>query len=242
MNKRIISCISLLLLGSCAVPQLQEEPYSRAGAGSSLVGVSSGWALYDAKVSVKGRSGSLEREVGDDTTTLTPQYGGALKYSYFVTDNLSLGGIVELRSFEPDPVMPLSAELVADSFETFHLLGSSRWFFDPMGASRRWRPFIGLDVSYVPDVDLGQVEVNYPGGIPSERVRAKGSAYWSIAPVAGMSYQLVDGMTLDFGAFYEMPLTASEAEVQFQNLGGAEADVRVEPEGLIGFMGVSWQL
>ena len=49
--------------------------------------------------------------VGEDNTDLTPRYGLGLRYAYMMTDQLELGGILELRSFEPDPVAPLSAKL-----------------------------------------------------------------------------------------------------------------------------------
>ena len=112
--------------------------------------------------------------------------------------------------------------------------------FDPTGPGKRWRPFVGIDLGYVPDVDLGDVRVNYPGGIPSETVSATGSAYFTIAPVVGASFLWSDSITVDMGAFYEWPLGESEESVRFENLGGAEADVRVEPEGLIVAAGVTW--
>ena len=245
--RQSLSAALLLALSSCTATELLEhDPWAETGAGHHLVGTSTGWAWYKATVSAKGKDGALAPggtpEVGEDDTDLEPNWGGALKYHYFLTDHLALGGIVELRSFDPDPVSPLSAELEPEDFQTIHLLASSRWFFDPIRGGKRWKPFLGLDLGFIPSVDLGQVTVKYQGGIPDETVEAEGSSYWTIAPVGGFSYWLAPGMTLDIGAFYEWPLTASEDTVRFENLGGAKADVKVEPEGWIGFVGLSWHL
>lgn len=238
---RMLALLPLALLASCTT--LEKEPWADIGKGSHQLGVSTGWAVYQADVLAEGKSGVLKGQAGKDTVDLIPRFGAALKYSYYVTDHLALGGIAELRSFDPDgPIKPLSANLSAHPFETVHLILSSRWWFDPIKQAPRFKPFVGLDVAWVPEVDLGSVTVNYPpgSGIPSEKVKAKGSDYWTIAPVVGASYLLKDWWSLDFGAFYEFPLTQSEETLTFKNLGGAQSDVFVEPQGLIGFVGFSF--
>ena len=56
----------------------------------------------------------------------------------------------------------------------------------------------------------------------------------------GLSYLLARNLSLEVGGFYEFPLSTSEESVTFANLGGATADVEVEPQGLIGFVGLTW--
>ena len=186
-----------------------------------------------------GQTGVLAGDTGTDNVGLTPRYGGALKASYFLTDNLALGGIVELRSFNPDTASPLSADLEADPFETIHWIGTSRYFFEPYGTDDRWKPFIGVDYSYIDEIDFGDVTVNYPAPFPAEDVNIVGESYTTIALVAGTSFLWQDNISVDMGAFYEWTDRASEVTLTFPNLGGATADVVTEPEGLILFMGAT---
>lgn len=231
---------SLVLLGACQTPTLQNAPWSQIGEGTKTVGFSSGWAFYEAEMSAAGQTGALAGDTGTDTVTLTPRYGGALKGQYFLADNFALGAIVELRSFDPDTASPLSADLIADPFETIHWLITSRYFFDPMGTDLRWKPFVGLDFSYIDEVDFGNVTVDYPTPFPTEKVKIKAGSYTTIAPVVGASYLWNDKATLDFGAFYEITEKAAKTTLTFPNLGGATADVLVEPEGLILFAGMTF--
>ncbi|MFT6042463.1 MAG: outer membrane protein W [Planctomycetota bacterium] len=233
------SMTALLSLGACQTPTLEHPAWSQIGKGSYTVGTSSGWAFYSADMSAAGKTGVLAGDTGTDTVGLTPRYGGALKAQYFLTDNFSLGGIVELRSFEPETASPLSAELEADPFDTIHWIGTSRYFFEPYGKDNRWKPFIGVDYSYIDEIDFGNVTVKYPAPFPSEEVNIVGESYTTIALVAGTSFLWHDNISVDMGAFYEWTDRASEVTLTFPNLGGATADVVTEPEGLIFFMGAT---
>jgi hypothetical protein len=245
----LLATLVLALSGACVTPpELEHEPWSQIGKGTTYFGASSGWAFYGADVSAKGRSGVLAPggvpDTGSDSVDLIPRYGFALKGSHFITDNIALGGIFEYRSFDPDTVQPLSAELAPAPFETMHFLLSSRYFFPPLEEHPRLKPFVGLDIGYIPDVKFDEILVTYPAatGIPRDKVSATGSEYWTIAPVVGGTFLWKDNVTIDFGTFYEFPLTESEDTVAFPNLGGSEATVRVEPEGLILFAGMSFYL
>ena len=244
----------LALLASCStlesgivhLPMHQEDfqdPWTTVQAGDTSLGFSSGWAFYGAEVEAEGTGGVLNGDVGTDDASLTPRYGGALKLNHYFTDNFSLGLIYEHRNFEVDPVSPLSATLVADPFSTDHFLLSSRYWAAPMGTQKRWRPFVGLDVGYIPEVDFGSVAVNYPASAPwpNESVNIVGSEYWTLGVVGGASYMLKPGLSLDMGAFYEWAITPGEDTLQLANPpGGGTADVEVWPGGLIVFGGLTW--
>lgn len=236
----LLGCAALFALGACQAPQLQNSPWSQIGEGTNTVGMSSGWAFYSADMSAAGTSGVLAGETGTDNVALPPVVGGALKASHFVADNIALGGIVEYRRFDPDPASPLSATLLADEFDTVHWILTSRYFFEPFGAEDRWKPFVGVDFSYIDEVDFGSVTVDYPAPFPDEDVSIKAGAYTTWAFVAGASYLWSDNMTVDFGGFYEVTDKAGETTLTFPNLGGATADVVVEPEGLILFAGLTF--
>ncbi len=239
---RLLTLAAALFPCACTAP-LEYEPWSQVGAGTASFGASTGYAFYEAEIEAEGTSGVLAPggvpETGTDTTTLTPRYGGALKASYFPVDWASLGLIYEYRSFDADPVSPLDAELQPESFVTQHFLASLRLWPDVAWASGRLKPFVGLDVGYVPGVTFEDVTVVYPGDIPSEQIDVDGDAFWTLAPVVGASYLLQDRLSLDFGAFYEFSFEPSDATLTLPNLGGATADVQVWPDGVILFVGLT---
>lgn len=248
MNSNSISKLLTILVASwcCGClsinAPLEGDPWEQFGQGTTVIGASTGWAFYQGKAKAAGTSGVLTGDTGTDTAELEPNYGGAIKMHHMVTDHIALGGIVEYRSFDPESLMPLSATLTAEDFETWHFILSSRYFFDGLGATKSWRPFLGLDLSYIPEVALGSVNVDYPAssGIPDEQINVTGSDYWAIGGVAGFSYQVYDDLAFDVGAFYEYSLNTSDASVRFNNLGGATADMALRPQGLIFFMGLTY--
>lgn len=249
MNKFYALCATALL-ASCTtlesgiqhLPGHQEslqDPWSAVKAGQTSAGFSTGWAFYGAEAEAEGTiNGNFES--GTDSTTLTPRYGGALKVNHYFTDDFSLGFIYEHRNFEADPVSPLSASLVSEPFSTNHFLLSSRYWLAPTGNQKRWRPFIGLDLGYVPEVDFGEVYVDYPSPVQDETIQIVGSSYWTLGIVGGASYMIKPGLSLDVGAFYEWAITPGEDTLILNNLGGSPVDVEVWPSGLIISGGLSW--
>lgn len=251
LTSRIASTLGLLLMASCSTLEHFSEPlsvpaWSDKAAGTKTVGASSGWAFYGAEIEAVGANGVLVDEgipdTGTDSTDLTPRYGGAIKAGYSVTDNLALGLVAEMRNFEADPIAPLTATLTAEPFNTYHILLTSRYYLTPYGDESRWRPFVGLDLGYIPGVDFGPVNVDYPAetGIPTESVDIEAGSYWSLGAVAGTSFLLRDNLSVDMGAFYEWAITPAEKRLGLPNLGGAEADLEVWPEGLLLFFGLTY--
>lgn len=237
----------VLALGLCSSCRsinapLEGPAWERFGEGATTMGVSTGWAFYEGKAKASGKSGVLTGDSGTDTATLDPNYGGAIKLHHMITDNVALGGIIEYRSFDPESLRPLTATLTAEDFETWHFIASTRYFFEGWGATRSWRPFLGVDLSYIPEVSLGNVDVDYPANtnLPNETVQVTGSDYWALGGVAGFSYMLYDDVAFDIGAFYEYALTTSDATVAFQNLGGAEAEMALRAQGLVFFVGLTY--
>ncbi|MFT7667463.1 MAG: outer membrane protein W [Planctomycetota bacterium] len=244
MSSEAKLALGLAILTSCASASYPaaKEPWSEFGEGATVIGASTGWSFYQGKVKAAGKSGVLTGDSGSDTTTLTPNYGVALKMHHMLTDKFALGAIVEYRSFSPDSLKPLSATLTAEDFETLHLILSSRYFFDAFDTASRWRPLIGLDLSYVPEVDLGDVDVAYPAStsLPNERVSIVGSEYWGLGGLAGLQYLISENTLFDIGLFYEYALSTSDATVSFQSLGGAQADMALRAQGLIFYFGLSY--
>ena len=229
------------LAHACRAPELTQDPWSAWGAGTHTLGASTGWAVYEAEVELTGTSGPLTGQNGSDPTDLEPRWGAALKYQYLLNDNFALGAIVEARTFDPDPVAPLSASIDGDDYTSLHFLLTSRYYFDGLGATKRWRPYIGLDLGYVPEVDIDATVDYSPLPVPSESITLSGDEYWTLSPLVGLQYLLSDRLSLDFGAFYDFALDSTDDTITLTNV-GSTVDGEVTPEGLIFFVGVGYAL
>ena len=126
--------------------------------GRSFVGASSGWAFVEADVDLKNGTGPLAdptfggSDVGSSTTDLDPIFGLGLKYFRYLTNNWLVGVIFEHRIFDPQSTRPLSADLDIDSFGTNHFILDARYQWDPIDNNRRLRPFVGVQLGYVPEI------------------------------------------------------------------------------------------
>lgn len=235
-----------LLCTLCACAELRSAPWSQIGEGSHTVGASTGWAFYEADVTLDDQTGDPVLGSGSAPTDLVPISGGALKYNYFVTDNFAVGFIFELRTFDPDPVAPLDSEIDADEYTSFHYLLSTRYWSDPFGDDMRFKWFGGIDLNYTPGVDLDATVIYAPGFV--ERVALSGDEFFTLNPVIGGSYLLRDNLSMEVGAFYEFPLDSSDDDLVLNipnGLGATEPnDVAgsIEPEGLIFFAGLTYYL
>jgi hypothetical protein len=226
--------------------RLDHEPWSQAGQGTHALGASTGWAVYEAQITLDDQSGSPVQGTGTSTADLPPIALGALSYSYFVTDGVSLGARFEARSFDPDPSAPLDSSIDPDEYDSYHYLLTARFWSEPLGESRRWRYFGGLDINYTAGIDFDATVIYAPGII--ERVALAGDSLLSINPVFGGSYLLADRLSLDIGAFFELPLSTSDDDLTLNvpnGLGGSEPNsvaAQVEPKGLIVFLGLTYYL
>lgn len=233
--------LSSLAFSSCAT--LQDEPWARTGAGTHTLTATTGWAFYEAEVELTAPDGSSGKDVSD----LTPNYGAGAKYQYFLTDAYCLGLMYERRSFEADPIRPLSATLHPGDFETDHFILVNRYFFDPVGDSRRWRPFLGLDLGYVPGVDMDVTAAwSDLGPFADETQAAAASSYWTLGIAGGLSYLLADNLSLEFGGFYETALNKSEDTIVYENVPGPSStvpfDAEIHSRGWITFLSLTWYL
>jgi outer membrane protein W len=230
--------------GGCSTigQPLTAEPYSEFGAGALVAGVSTGVSFNTVEAEAAGQTGVLEGRTGTDTADLENKYGGTMKLSYMATDNLQIGGALKVIHAEADPIAPLSATLSADPFDTYTFLLSSRYFFDPIGESRRWRPYVGVDLGYSLGADLGSVRVEYPDDLmlPDEFEDIKGSPYWTLGALVGISYLVTDNLSLDMAAVYDRSITSGGSTTVYDNLGGASADVALDQESYIIGIGLSY--
>lgn len=242
------AALALVCSTSCALVSqpLDGDPWERATTGAHTLGVSSGWALYEAEVELTDTSGVPDLGRGTDTADLDPVGGFGIKYQYFVHPRIALGAIVEQRTFDPEVIAPLASDIDADDYTTYHYLLSSRFFTGPLGEDERWQAFGILDLGYINNVDLDATIIYAPGFV--ERVKLEGDSYWTLGLGGGLSYQLADRFSVEFGAFYEFALDTSDDTLTLNipnGLGGTsanEVDGEVTPEGLIGFFTLTYYL
>lgn len=235
----LLACV--LGFGCASIP-LEEEPWHYSKPGTHILGAGAGYGWADFDIEIEGTGGFLDGRSGADGGDLRPKAGGALRYQYIVNDNLRLGAALEVRRVKPDKVAPLGIGAIlptfaGDRFTVYHLMFQPRWYFEPFGETRRWRMFTGIDLAWLPGVDIDG-DVVYGGGV-TEPLSFRGDDYFTLAPVVGCSYLLTDRWTFDFGALYEFPLGTSEDELPLLIV-NSQVSSEVAHEGLILFWTFSY--
>ena len=187
--------------------------------GKNLVGVSSGWAFAEATVVLENGQGGLAtppNDVGKSKTDLDPVFGLGLKYFRYMTNNFLLGAIIEHRIFDPESTRPLSADVDLDDFGTTHLVLEARYQLDPIDDANRLRPFAGVQFGFVPEVKADGVArygANAFSPAVTEEISLEGSEFFTLGFVAGASYLIQQGLTADFGVFYEYALNPTKDQL-----------------------------
>ncbi len=223
------------LLAACQTQPLAEEPFANAKPGTHVLGAGAGWGWADFDLTIEGNGGFLNGMSGADGGDLNPKLGGALRYQYIASEHIRLGAAIELRRIEPGTVAPLGIGAILPVFQgrrftTLHLIFQPRWHFDPFGETKRWQMSAGVDLGWIPKVDLDGTVV-YGGGV-FEPLKFRGDDYFTLAPVVGCSYLVSDNCTFDFGALYEFPLGESEDDLRLLIVNSTVRS-QVQHEGLL---------
>ncbi len=253
---RAVPLAALFSFTSCALIQ-EDIQFEDDFTGKNLFGVSSGWAFVEADVDLSNGTGPLAdpiiggSDVGDARSDLDPVFGLGLKYFHYITNNWVIGLIYEYRIFDPTPTSPLNAEVDIDDFGTHHFILDGRYQFNPVDKAKRLRPFVGVQLGFVPGVDADG-DVNYEPvsalGLPatSERINLDGDSFFTLGFVAGASYLIRENMTFDFGAFYEYALSPTSDQLVLDPYdvppldGPSTYDGELLERGLYLSFGVSW--
>ncbi|MEO0649126.1 MAG: hypothetical protein AAFZ65_00430 [Planctomycetota bacterium] len=218
--------------------------------GKHAIGFSSGWAIFEGDVQLTDLDGGLGFEEGQDDSSLDPVWGGALKYNYFFNENAALGAIVEVRRFDASLVQPLSSPISPEEYTSVHLLLSGRLYTDPLPFYDRMKLFGGIDLGYVPGIEL-EADVLYSPQY-TQTIELNGDEFYTIGFVAGGSWWVGDLLGMDasveLGAFYETAIDETEDTITLQipNGGGGLTPNRVAgevvPQGVIFFLGTTLYL
>ena len=264
MISRLAGPPCLLLLAclwgtSCAAISDAEALWPEDSTGTYQFGVSSGWAFVQADVELENGTGPLANPalggnpIGASTTDLEPVFGLGLRMMYFVAHNWAIGGIIEHRIFDPESTRPLNADVDIDAFGTNHFVFDLRYVADPMGKSKRWRPYVALQLGYVPEIDAdGTVSygdafsgIGFPG--VQEDITLEGDDFFTAGALVGASYLLRDGLSFDMSVFYEVALDPTEDQLVLNPVPGAPVvgtqsvyDGSLKEEGVYLSFGLSW--
>jgi len=227
--------------------------------GTYQFGISSGWAFVEADVELVNGTGPLAdpalggNPTGASTTDLDPIFGLGLRLMYFFSNNFAVGGIIEHRIFDPESTRPLNADVDIDEFGTNHFVLDFRYVADPMGKNKRWRPYAALQFGYVPELEADGT-VRYGDALAgvgftdtNERITLKGDEFFTGGVLAGASYLLRDGLSLDMSVFYEVALDPSEDDLVLDPIPGTPVlgnpsvyEGSLEEEGVYISFGLSW--
>jgi hypothetical protein len=231
-TQRAAGAVLVLTLASCQAIVHEDVSFPEDMTGRNLVGISTGWAFVEAEADLENGQGPLANpllggsDVGSSTTDLDPVFGVGIKYFKFISNNWSLGGLYEYRIFDPEPTMPLSAELDIDDFGTSHFILDARYWFDPIDQQKRLRPFASVQFGYVPEISADG-SVHYEGipslGLPAttESIKLEGDEFFTLGFVLGGSYLIQKNLSFDFAAFYEFALDPSEDTITLNPYPGA---------------------
>ena len=223
---------------SCA--SLEREPWAKTKSGEHSLTLLTGTTAYEAEIDVTAEDGPIAGLSDSAESTLDPEFGVQLEYGYFVADDFSLGAAAGARRFDPDSVELFGAGFDGDSFWTTHLYLTSRYFLPAFGDEERWRVYLGLDLGYVPAVDL-DATVDYGGGFTQD-VSYEGDAFWQVAMRAAIACLLTDRLSVELGSQYEIPLDSSDDTITLDIPGAGTSNVASEilPEGFVFFLALTY--
>ena len=248
-------CLTILLLCSCqASAPLESPPWQGNVAGAeSWSGKFGIFTVYGADSQMTVSSPQTGDVLIDETldTKMIGRGGIGGGYQRFLKDDLALLVGLEARytdaTINNPPLTKGGKEVfeVGDVLQLQATIGGRYWLPVRWGREGRLRPFVGLDLNYIPDTDFDLVaNLNDAINVDSE---FRGSAYWTLGLCLGLSYQWTDDITVHFTAFYEKGLSMAE-DVVYLAIPGVDpdfvppfpTDTSVDAEGLIGFLSVNW--
>ncbi|HPF13091.1 MAG: outer membrane beta-barrel protein [Planctomycetes bacterium] len=251
--------LSSVLGSSCASISDPEAVWPEDSTGQYQLAVSTGWAAAQADVELKNGTGPLSNPAlggnpnGASTTDLEPVFGLGVRLMYYVENNWAIGTIIEHRIFDPKTTRPLNADVDIDAFGTDHFIFDVRYVADPIGQSKRWRPYVAFQLGYVPGikadgtVDYGNAFAGIGQPNVMENISLDGDRFFTAGALVGASYLLREGLSLDFALFYEKALEPSSGKLRLNPVPGAPVvgsestyDGSLKEEGLYGTIGLSW--
>ena len=205
----------------------------------------------DSVLTVSSPSTGEDLIVAPLKTEMIGRFGIGGGYEHFIRDDIALVIGIEGRYTEPvvidSPLTKGGQDLFVpgDVLQLQGYIGGRWWLPVRWGNEGRLRPFVGLDLSYIPSTKFDVLaRLNDSIEIP---FKFSGSEYWTANLAAGLSYQWSDEVVVHFTVFHETALSASEDQTTLA-IPGVDPDLfppyptetTVDAGGWIGFLSVSW--
>jgi len=245
---RLLLVPLLLASGGCRTAAAAEdgaEPLGGPRAGDFNLALKPGlFTVYgiDGEFTVESPAKGTLTE--DDSGELVGRFGLALRGEYALREDLLLFLGADFRIYDIEDLNPISElDVAIETVDSLQYMLGARYLFPHLGSARRWRPFGELSVAYLPSVDVG-FEVDLSDfGSSNLKIDTEGEGYWVGGVAAGMAYQLTERVSAELGALYEVPLTTLDTDLSF-SIGSSEVPMfgELEPQGLIGFCGITVRL
>lgn len=238
-SSRVLALIALAALAGCR--PLVHEPWSLYPEDTAAAGVMVGWNFTEGDLSVVG-DGTSGGPIESDESSLSYEtdtvFDLGIEGDYYLTENWVFGARIEWRSNEPKafdlPFQNISYDFRGEEYVTQHFALGLRYLFDPQGPSRRFRSFLGAEVSYVPELKTG---FDVTSSLEQqERVEFEGAGRYAVGARGGMAILLTDDTTLELGALWEWSLGGHEDIVVFGDRADpSRTNFEIEPDTFVLF-------
>ncbi len=221
-------------------PPLEEAPWALYEPGTFGVGLRSGLFTFyeiDGDFTFSSVSGTGTAE---DDGDLVGRLGLAARAEYVLTENLKLHAGADYRKYDIDELNPFSDDINIEvkTVDSLQYFAAARYLFEPNPLHPRFRPFAEASVSYLPGVEV-EFEVDIPG--PNLVIDSTGDGYWVGGLAVGVEYHWTERLVAELGLTYEIPITELDVDMSFSAAGSPFPFFgEFEPEGFIGFGGVSY--
>ncbi|MCB9915265.1 MAG: hypothetical protein H6828_08960 [Planctomycetes bacterium] len=246
-------CAPLLCLACRSAPEAPRAAWEPTRAGTFGVGAKLGLATGYEVDSVVAIDDANFGEPSGVHGEMKGKFGLGLAAEYWAIDDLAVFAGAEVRLFEPD----LGSDLISfGDIDQLELFLGTRWLLPCGWRARRLRPFVHAKLAYIPGVDFDMTTtLPFPDPLNDAVLVSpyRGSGYWSLGGGLGLAYQLDEHWYAYLSVIYEWALTESKAygvpTTLQETTGNAfvdnimnslSYDITIDPQGWIGFAGVSY--
>ncbi|MEX1026005.1 MAG: hypothetical protein WD226_13105 [Planctomycetota bacterium] len=184
-----------------------------------------------------------EPVVAKDEGRLKGRVGGGLRIERFLDETWSLAGLVEARSFDVRGLSPFGDDLPleVETIEAWQVALQLKHRFRPNALDARFRPWVGVEVAYLPDLSADVTLDLSSFGSSDLELESKGEPFFVGALQAGVSVHVAERVLLELGVAYEHALTKLDADLSFE-IAGERVPITAEyvPRGWILGWGLTW--
>lgn len=236
----LLAALACWLTAACQ--PLIHEPWSRFPEDATAAGVMAGWNFSDVDITMAGREfegGPIEGEEVNSSFETSTVFDVGIVGDYYLTENWVVDGRIEWRSNEPDPFtlgfQDVSYDFSGEEYVTNHFALGMRYVFDPLGKQRRFRSFLGAELSYVPEF---KTQFQARSGLgQAETLTVEADGLYVLGAKGGFSILLDDDTVFDLGVLWELPLGTQTDSQDFGDGGvganSSRVDLTLEPDTIV---------